>query len=167
MKLAKIFAAMVVCAALVLAQGRGPGGQPPDPQTRIQMRVSFLAALLDLTDAQKAAATTIFTDAYTASQTPQSNLKAARQSLSDAVKSNNTGAIDQVSVSIGTLSGQLTAIESKAEAAFYAMLTAAQQAKYDARPHGGPGFGAPGGPGFGGPRGAGFGPARSRDGQTR
>lgn len=160
LKLAKLFAAVAVSAALALAQGRGPGGAPPDPQTRIQMRVSFLATLLDLTDAQKATAITIFADAYTASQTPQSNLRTARQSLSDAVKSNNTGAIDQISATIGALSGQLTAIDSKADAAFYALLTAAQQAKYDATPHGGPGFGRPGGPG-------GFGPARSRDGQTR
>jgi len=152
MKFAKLLA-VVLLTAVAFAQGRGPGGTPPDPQTRIQMRVSFLTTFLNLTDAQKASATTIFTDAYTASQTPQASLRSARQSLSDAVKSNNTGAIDQISATIGALNGQLTAIDSKAEAAFYALLTADQQAKYDTTPHGGPGFGGPGGPR--GPRGAG------------
>lgn len=156
MKFATLFAAVALLTTVAFAQGRGPGGTPPDPQTLIQMRVSFLTTFLNLTDAQKASATTIFTDAYTASQSPQSSLKSARQALSDAIKSNNTGAIDQASATIGTLSGQLTAIDGKAEAAFYALLTADQQAKYDSRPHGGPGFGGPGGPrgprGFGGPR---------------
>jgi hypothetical protein len=44
----------------------------------------------------------------------------------------------------GTLDGQLTAINSKAEAAFYAILTADQQTKFVSIPRRGPG--GPGGP---------------------
>ena len=55
-----------------------------------------------------------------------------RQSLGDAVKVNNTVSIDQIAANIGTLQGQITAINSKADAAFYAILTADQKAKLDA-----------------------------------
>lgn len=119
----------------------------------IQMRVSYLASLLTLTDAQKTQATTIFTNAYTAAQSIHATLQTEHDALAAAVKANNTNAIDQAAASIGTLEGQLTSINAKADAAFYAILTAAQQATYDSTPHGGPGghgFG-PAGPGFGPP----------------
>src|SRR5438477_4983999 len=134
-KLTTVMGLASVMAGLALAQGRG--GAPPDPQTMIQMRVDRLATQLTLTDAQKAQAITIFTDAFTAGETIQTDLRTNRQSLSDAVKKNDTAAIDTLSVTTGVLSGQLTAINSKADAAFYAILTADQQAKYDSQPHGG------------------------------
>jgi Spy/CpxP family protein refolding chaperone len=152
-KLTTLTSLTAVIAGLALAQGRG--GAPPDPQTMIQRRVDRLATELNLTDAQKAKATTIFTDAYSAGESMQSDLRSNRQSLSEAVKKNDTAAINTLAVTAGVLNGQLTAINSKAEAAFYAILTADQQAKYDSQPHGGPG-------GPGGPMGRGaFGPARS------
>jgi Spy/CpxP family protein refolding chaperone len=131
----------------------GPrGGTPPDPQAMIQMRVNFLASRLSLTDAQKTKATSIFTDASTANQSVRTSMQSNRQSLLDAVKKNDTAAIDQLSVTAGTLTGQLTAIEMKAEAAFYATLTADQQAKYDEMPRGGPMRGGFGRGGFRGSR---------------
>ena len=148
-KLTSVMGAATVLAGLAFAQG--PGGAPPDPQTVIQMRVDRLATSLSLTDAQKTKAMEIFADALSASQSLQPDFEGNRQSLADAVKKNDTAAITTLSMTAGTLSGQLTAINTKAEAAFYATLTPDQQAKYDAQPHGGPG-----GPmGFGG-----FGPAR-------
>lgn len=157
-KLSTFFTAVALSTALVYAQRPGgfggPGGTPRDPQMRIQMRVNFLTTLLTLTDDQKALATTIFTNAYTEGQTVSSNLKTAHQSLSDAVKTNNAASIDQISASIGTIEGQLTAINAKADAAFYAILTPAQKATYDAAPHGGRG----GGPGRMGAFGQGGGP---------
>jgi hypothetical protein len=145
-------AAIAMSTALVFAQGPGT---PPDPQTMAQMRVNFLAVQLSLTDAQKATALSIYTNAYTASQTIQTSLQTNRQSISDAVKADNTAAIDQLSLASGTLSGQLTAINAKAEAAFYAILTTDQQKIYATLPPGGPGGrGGPGGP-MGPPPGAG------------
>jgi Spy/CpxP family protein refolding chaperone len=138
-RLKKLFATTVLSATLVLAQ-RGPGGTPPDPQTRLQHRVDSLATLLTLTADQKARALTIFTDAFTASQTLRTSSQTARTSLAAAVKKNDIGSITQLSTELGTISGQLTAVESKAEAAFYALLTPDQQTRYDATPHrGGPG----------------------------
>jgi Spy/CpxP family protein refolding chaperone len=122
-----------ILAAALLAQGPS-----------VQNRVDRLATLLSLTDAQKAKATTIFTDALTAGEPIQSSLHDNRQSLADAVKKNDTATISTLAATAGSLSGQLTAINAKADAAFYAILTADQQAKYDTLPHGGPG----GGPGF-------------------
>jgi len=136
-------------AALVFAQGRGSDGAPPDPATAAQMRVSHLTSGLSLTDSQQAQATAIFTNALTHSQNLHASLKANRQSLADAVKKNDTASIDQLSAAAGTLDGQLTAIEAKANAAVYAMLTPDQQAKFDAMPHGGPRGGGPGAGAFG------------------
>jgi len=135
---------------LALAQyprPRASGGTPPDPATMIQMRVAHLTALLGLTSAQQTQATTIFTNAYTAGQSIQTSLQTDRTTLSDAVKANTTTTIDQVSGTIGTLQGQLLAINSKADAAFYAILTADQKTTYDSMPHGPGGPGGPGGHG--------------------
>jgi Spy/CpxP family protein refolding chaperone len=127
----------VLLMAPVFAQRRGEG--PPDPQTMVKMRVQFLTQSLSLTDAQQAKATSIYTDAATASSTIRTNLRTNRQSIQDAVKKNDTAAIESLSATAGTLNGQLLAIESKADAAFYAILTPDQQATYDSTPHGGPG----------------------------
>jgi Spy/CpxP family protein refolding chaperone len=134
--------AAAICSA---AFAQGPGN-PPDPANMIAHRVSMLAAQLNLTDVQKASATTIFTNAYTASESTHAALQTNRTSLNTAVQNNDTASIDQLSATFGTLEGQLTAINSKADAAFYAILTATQKTAYDTMPHGGPG-GGPGGPG--------------------
>ncbi len=148
------FAVTAVIAAALYAQSTGgssglAAGAPPDPQTIIQMRVNQLATLLSLTDAQKLQALTIYTNAYTAEQTLMTTLRTTQQNLSAAVKSNNTASIDQLAAAIGSLDSQRIAIDSKADAAFYALLTSDQQSKYDALPRG-----------PGGPRGPGIGPAR-------
>jgi Spy/CpxP family protein refolding chaperone len=141
-------------AALTFAQTSGTGSgtrTPPSPATLAQMRVNRLSAELNLTDAQKTTALSIFTTAYTSQQTVQTSVHTSRQSLSDAIKANNSATIDQLSATLGTLAGQMTSIEAKADAAFYAILTADQKTLYDAHPDGGfgPGGmgGAPGGPG--------------------
>ncbi|HEV3199488.1 MAG TPA: Spy/CpxP family protein refolding chaperone [Bryobacteraceae bacterium] len=143
-------AAIALSTALAFAQGPGT---PPDPQTIAQMRVNSLTTQLSLTDAQKTTALSTYTNAYTAGRSVQSSLQTNRQSISDAVKANNTAAIDQLSLASGTLNGQLTAINFKAEAAFYAILTTDQQKIYATLPPGG-GRGGPGGP-TGPPPGAG------------
>jgi len=142
-------ATLLIAAALpvALAFAQEPPSGPPDAQTMVQMRVNMLASVLSLTDAQKTTATNIFTTAATSAETIRTNMQTARQSLSEAIKKNDTATIDQASATVGTLTGQLTAVESRADAAFYATLTADQKTKYDAMPHGGPGFGGPGGPG--------------------
>src|SRR3954471_9659465 len=140
---------LVLGAALAFGQTTGT---PPTPATLATMHVNQLAARLNLTEAQKTSAIGIFTTAYTNAQTIQTSLQTNRDSLSAAIKANNTASIDQLATASGALNGQLTAINAKAEAAFYALLTTDQKALYDAMPHGGgPGRGGPGGgPGPGG-----------------
>jgi Spy/CpxP family protein refolding chaperone len=163
-KLPALCLAFGLSAAFSAPQGPPMDGNPPDPQAMINRRVDFLATMLNLTDTQKTKAIAIFTDAHTSSQSVRSNLRTNHDALADAVKKNDTAAIDTLALTAGTLVGQLTAIESKADAAFYAILTPDQQTKYDAMPHRGPG--GPGGPG--GPMGPGrFAPARNRNSQSQ
>jgi Spy/CpxP family protein refolding chaperone len=153
----RVLVALALSTVSVFAQGRGGGrpdggadGNPPDAQTMIARRVEMLARFLTLTDDQKAKATTIFTEAHATGTSARTAAATTRQSLRDAVKSNDTAAIDRLAVQLGSTSGQLIAIDSKAEAAFYLLLTAEQKAKYDERgQRGGPGFFGGGGPGRG------------------
>lgn len=124
----------------------GRPGNPPDPQQMLQDRIERLAGALSLTDAQKTQATTIFTDAATASRPLMSQLRETRRSLQGAVKSNNVAQIDQLANTVGSLTAQITAIESKAEAQFISILTEEQKNKLPEGVFGG--FG-----GFGGRRG--------------
>jgi Spy/CpxP family protein refolding chaperone len=146
----KILLSIGLFATLALSQGMPPlnsGATPPDPQTMAQMRVNGLARILNLTDAQKTQATSIFTAAYTADESIRSSLQTDRKSLASAVRANPTGPIDTLAATIGNLEGQILAIDSKAEASFYAILTKDQQAIYDTMPGGGMrGPGGRGGP---------------------
>ena len=110
-------------------RGGGPGGPGGPGGAR---RIESLRTLLELTAAQVTQATTIFTTADTAVTPLSTNLATARAALANAVKSNSTAIIDQQSTMIGTLTGQITAIRAKADAAFYALLTTAQKTKFDA-----------------------------------
>jgi len=153
-QLATLCTAAALSAGIVFAQGmgrtqgmgrRGVPGQPPDPQAMVEMRVNRLATVLNLTDAQKAQAVSIFTNARSSSQGIHENMRNVRQSLLDAIKRNDAGAIEALAAQAGTLHGQLLAIQGKADAAFYAMLNADQQAKYEKMP----GFFGAGGMGMG------------------
>lgn len=138
----------VLCAGLALAQRTAP-----DPAAMVQRQVDRLTHSLSLTTAQQGQATTIFTAAQTANQTVMTDLRQAHTSLAAAIKSNDTNSIATLSTQIGTLTGQMTANTAKADAAFYAILTPDQQAKYTPGVGGfGGGFG---GRGPGGPRGRG------------
>ena len=121
---------------------------PPDPATMVANKVARLTTLLTLTTAQASQATTIFTNAQTAITPLQTSLSGYRTSLQAAVKSNSTAIIDQLSTSIGTATGQITAIQNKADAEFYAILTPAQQTTLSSSRGGfGGGRGGPGAPG--------------------
>lgn len=136
--LSKLMIASGLLTASLLAQG------PPDPAAMVQHRVTRLTSLLSLTTAQASQATTIFTTAMTAVSPLQTTLHGYFDSMQTAVKSNAADSIDQLAASIGSTMGTITAIQNKANAAFYLILTSAQQTTLSANP------GALGGPGFGG-----------------
>ncbi len=127
---------MMVAALPILAQGpRGRGNS-----------LDYLAGYLSLTDTQKTAAKAIFDAADTASETARGQMTSARDALTAAVKANKADTeLDRLAAAVGVIDGQFAGIRAKAEAKFYALLTAEQKTKYDAlqtaRGPGGPGGG--------------------------
>jgi Spy/CpxP family protein refolding chaperone len=159
MRITTVLLSFAVLSGLAFAQGPAQGRQrggstPPgapnqerpamDPARAVEMRVNMLTRFLELTADQATQATTIFTNAANASQTLRTASSENRTALREAIKANNFATIDQLSNALGITSGQLMAIDAKAEAALYNILTADQKAKYDQR--GGFGFGGGGGP---------------------
>jgi hypothetical protein len=115
---------------------------PPTPASIAQRRVEHLTKVLSLSASQQQQALTIFTNAATADATVQANLKTERQSLTAAEQSNSSTNLQTAAMQIGTLTGQLVLNEASANAAFYQILTPAQQTQYtNLQSHGG-GFGA-------------------------
>ncbi len=144
---------ILACATSLLLAQSPP--KPPDPATRLQHRIKYLATVLNLTAAQQQQATTIFTNAGNAEATLHQDMRAARESLHTAARANDSAAIDQAAAKIGDLTAQLTSLHAKAEAAFYQILTSDQQTKLTQLESQGPPFmhGMAGGPppGMGGP----------------
>jgi Spy/CpxP family protein refolding chaperone len=139
--------AVLACAVAVTALAQTQH-TPPRPADIAAHQVKRMTTLLSLTSAQQQQATTIYTNAATAEQAIRQSEKATRDSLRTAVKNNDAATIDQVSSSIAQSTAQLTSIRAKADAAFYQILTADQQAKLTElesehmdgfRGHGGPG----------------------------
>ena len=140
----KKFFLFIALAVLVTGAVAQTAPTPPTPAQIAQRQVDHLTRMLALTSAQQAQALTIFTNAATAGASLHDSMKTAHDALSAAITGNNAGAIDQAAATIGSLSGQETSIRGKADAAFYQILTADQQAEYSKMiAHG------PGGPGFG------------------
>ncbi len=140
-----VFAAAIGISGLV-AQNPANSGNPGN---FVQHRVNNLTTLLSLTSSQQQQATTIFTNAASANASVHSSMTAAHQALQTAVQANDIAGIEQAATTIGTLTAQTTVNQAKAEAAFYQILTPAQQAKltqFESQNHGrmGAGMGAPG-----------------------
>jgi Spy/CpxP family protein refolding chaperone len=111
--------------------GRGPGG--PMMGLDGTRRLAHWATVLDLTEAQKAAAKTIFDNAKTQSEPIGPQLRDAHQAVQAAVKANKSDAeIETLTARSGALTGQLAAIHAKAQREFLKLLTAQQREKLDA-----------------------------------
>jgi Spy/CpxP family protein refolding chaperone len=136
--------AIAALSVVSLAQHRGensfhngPGGggsgasQTTDPATLAARQVSFLTTLLTLTTGQQTQATTIFTAAITANQALDTQETTARTALTTAIKANNTAGITTQATALGNLHAQEISNTAKADAAFYALLTADQKTKLD------------------------------------
>jgi Spy/CpxP family protein refolding chaperone len=105
--------------------------QAPVGGRHAQNQVQFMAARLSLTTEQQLQATTIFGSAASSESSLHASLRTAQQGLNDAVKSDNTVAMEQLSSTIGNLTTQLTLARSKTRAAFYRILTPEQRTKLD------------------------------------
>jgi len=146
---------MAVTSLLALAQNTTPP-TPPTPAEIVANQVARLTKLLDLNSAQQTSATTIFTAEQTTLATLRTSMQAARTALQAAIKTNDTNTIGTEATQIGALTGEEVQAQATASGAFYAILLADQQTKYDTL---GPLGAGPGGPGgFGGPGPGGPGP---------
>jgi len=135
-----VFAVAFGISGLV-AQGPAANG---NPGRFVQQRVNRLTTVLSLTAAQQQQATTIFTNAASAEVSVHSSMQAAHQALKTAVQANDPAGIEQAAATIGSLTAQTTTNQAKADAAFYQILTPAQQSKlteFESENHGhmGPG----------------------------
>lgn len=141
-KLTILAALTAVAAQLASAQVRGGmAGAQADPARLVEARVSMLAQALSLSDAQKQQAKKLFLDAQEAGRRYRDEIQVARQELQTAVKANDLAAIERSARDIGSATGEITAIDARAQAAFYALLTAEQKTKYDQMPGRGLGVG--------------------------
>ena len=124
----KTILALTFTAALATIMLAQTPPAPPSPADRAQHHLKFLTTMLSLTATQQQQATTIFNNEAAAEATVHESMKAAHDTLQDAVK--------------------ITSTHAKAEAAFYQTLTADQQVKFaqlhERGPRGGGPF--PGGP---------------------
>jgi len=136
--LLKYAAIPALAAGLVFAQvpaTNPPSGAANTHQGRRAFRRNHRARIaqeLNLTDAQKQQARTIFQQACQSAQPVRQQLKQNRQALTAAAKAGNSDAdIQKLSTEQGSLLGQLVAIRTESASQFYQMLTPEQRAKAD------------------------------------
>lgn len=97
----------------------------------MKQRRERMAQQLNLSDAQRAQAKTIFSQARETAKPVREQLKANREALRAAVKADNRSEIQKLSAVRGNLMGKMMAIHSEAAAKFYQTLTPEQRAKAD------------------------------------
>ena len=130
--LIKLGTIAAMTAGMALAQQAPASPQPPAqaPAHRplaAHMR-QRLGRALNLSDAQKQQAKTIFQETRKQSEPDRAELRQNRQAMAEAVKADNTEQIRKLSKTEGELMGRLTAARSEARAKFYAILTPEQRA---------------------------------------
>jgi protein CpxP len=133
--LIKFATVTALASGMMFAQAPSPSPNPnanARPHNFIRQRMARVAQQLNLTDAQKQQAKTIFQQARQTAQPVREQLKQNRQALAEAAKAgNNEAAIQQLSVQQGNLLGQMVAVRTEAFAKFYATLTPEQRTKAD------------------------------------
>ncbi|HUP05183.1 MAG TPA: Spy/CpxP family protein refolding chaperone [Bryobacteraceae bacterium] len=121
----KILAAVALAASLAVAQS-SPAQTAGGAKARIRQR---MMAKLNLTADQKTQIKAIQQQAKADAAPLQTQVQQNREALQAAVKSDNTGQIQSLAATQGSLQGQLTSIRLTAQAKVYAVLTPAQQAQ--------------------------------------
>jgi len=133
--LIRFAAAPVLASGMLMAQTAAPApAQPPAQHRQWQRGQMFekMAAKLNLTDAQKTQAKSIWRSARESARPVAQQLRQARVALRQAAKAGQPAAnIDQLAANAGQLTGQLVAVRTKAFEQFYAMLTPEQRSTAD------------------------------------
>ncbi len=108
--------------------GQGQGQRTPDEIAAAE--VKFLTALLDLTPAQQATATKLFSDEEKLKQPLETDLDNQQAALKTALLATPTGDITTPVNKIGADTIALETLEVNTELAFYNSLTTEQKTKY-------------------------------------
>jgi Spy/CpxP family protein refolding chaperone len=112
-------------ASAAPAQQGGRRGQVRDRLEKITER-------LELTESQKAQARAVFEDQIRALRNLAPQMREQRRALQAAVKNGAPDAeIERLAAAVGAVQGQMTAINAKARARFYNILTPEQKQKLD------------------------------------
>jgi len=127
------FAALAT--GMVFAQTPTPAPSPNAPAGRhhfVRRHRARLAQALNLTDAQKAQAKTIFQQARESAKPLREQLRQNRQALVAAAKAGKSDSdLQQLASAQGNLRGQMVAIRTEAFEKFYGSLNPEQRAKLD------------------------------------
>lgn len=134
--LIRLAAAPILASGMLLAQATAPAvpAQPPAQHRQWRRGRMFdrMAAKLNLTEAQRSQAKSIWQSARESSRPLAQQLRQAHVVLRQAATTGKSGAeIDQLAANAGQLTGQLTAVRAKAYAKFYVLLTPEQRATAD------------------------------------
>lgn len=131
----KLAAVAALATGMVFAQASAPSPSPNAQAGRhqgVRRHRARMAKALNLTDAQKAQAKTIFQQAREATKPIRAQLKENHQALIQAAKTGKSDAdLQRLATVQGKLRGQMVAIRTEAFAKFYGTLTPEQRAKAD------------------------------------
>jgi Spy/CpxP family protein refolding chaperone len=138
-QLIKFVATGALAAGMAFAQSAPATPAPNGQSSAVQKgRHNFarnhwakISQELNLTDAQKAQAKTIFGQARETAKPVREELKANREALRAAVKADRRSEIAKLSTERGNLMGKMLAVRTEAAAKFYQVLTPEQRAKAD------------------------------------
>lgn len=129
MQLRKKFGASAAIVALVAASLFAQAKVNPTHAGHQGRFVRVMGAALNMTDAQKAQAISIFKQARESARPVRRQLMATRGSLRAAAQAGNTQQIQQLSATEGNQLGQIAAIRSSAFSQVFKTLTPDQQQK--------------------------------------
>ena len=132
MQFTRKFAAWTAVAALGAAGLFAAETSQARQQWHGRGRFGHFMSELNLTDAQKAQAKTVFQGARQSAQPVRQQLMETRKSLRAAIKANDMAQVRQLSATEGSEIGQLAAIRGSAFAKVYQTLTPDQKQKVDA-----------------------------------
>lgn len=100
----------------------------PKGAKKVAKFVNTLTVMLALTPSQQQSATAIYTAAHASHKSIKTGLTPLRTTLGAAVRNNDTVGISQTSASLSLLASQVISNGALANAAFFQLLTPAQQA---------------------------------------
>jgi Spy/CpxP family protein refolding chaperone len=131
----KLATLAALATGMVFAQTPSPSPSPNPQAGRhqfVRRHRARLAQRLNLTDAQKAQAKTIFQQARQSAQPIRQQLRQNRQALVAAAKAGKSDSdLQQLAMTQGQLRGQVAAIRTEAFAKFYGSLNPEQRTKLD------------------------------------